>query len=168
MGACNFSTQTNSVTVGIVPTGDVEEQIEEYQYFEALAGQFVKNVNEFINYENPISYLTDEIFNVKMEYGYYQGFQLYAEDLDGEMGENALDYYSEELAQEGADVAQIKTQFSKIWDTVQFLLIDFAERAGLGITAGGYRGGVQFDKVGRLWNEYKSDADPEMLKDWEE
>lgn len=168
MGACNFSTQTKSLTVGIVPAGEDEEQIDEYRYFEALADQFVKNVNEFINYENPISYLTDEIFNVKMEYGYYQGFQLYVEDLDGEMGENALDYYREELEQEGADVAQIKTQFSKLWDTVQFLLIDFAERTGLGITAGGYRGGVQFDKVDQVWNEYKLDADPEMLKDWEE
>lgn len=167
MGACNFSTQTNSLTFGIVPTGDDEEQIEEYQYFKDLAGQFVKNVNEFIKYENPISYLTDEIFNVKMEYGYYQGFQLYAEDLDREMGENALDYYSEELEQEGADVAQIKTQFSKLWDTVQFLLIDFAKRAGLGMTTGGYRGGVQFDKVDQVWNEYKYDADPEMLKGYE-
>ena len=103
-----------------------------------------------------------------MEYGYYEGFQLYVEDLDGEMGENALDYYSEELAQEGADVAQIKTQFSKLWDTVQFLLIDFAKRAGLGITTGGYCGGVKFDKVDQVWNEFKLDADPEMLKDWEE
>lgn len=168
MGACNFSTQTNSVTVGIVPVDEGEEQLEDYQYFEDLAGQFVKDVNEFINYENPISYLTDEIFNVKMEYGYYQGFQLYAEDLDGEMGENALDYYREELSQEGADVAQIKTQLSQLWDTVQFLLIDFAKRAGLGITTGGYCGGVQFDKVDQVWNEYKLDADPEMLNDWEE
>lgn len=166
MGACNFSTQTKSLTVGIVPVDEGEEQIDEY--LADWAGQFVKNVNEFINYENPVSYLTDEIFNVKMEYGYYQGFQLYVEDLDGEMGENALDYYSEELAQEGADVAQIKTQFSKLWDTVQFLLIDFAKRAGLGITAGGYCGGVQFDKVDQVWNESKLDADPEMLKDWEE
>lgn len=168
MSACNFSTQEKSLTVGIVPAGEDEEQIEEYQYLEALADQFVKNVNEFINYENPISYLTDEIFNVKMEYGYYQGFQLYVEDLDGEMGENALDYYREELEQEGVDVAQIKTQFSKLWATVQFLLVDFAKRAGLGITTGGYRGGVQFDKVDQVWNEYKLDADPEMLKDWEE
>lgn len=167
MGACNFSTQTKSLTVGIVPVDEGEEQIEEYQYFEDLAGQFVKDVNEFINYENPISYLADDIFNVKMEYGYHEGLQLYVEDLDGEMGENALDYYSEELAQEGADVAQIKTQFSKLWDTVQFLLIDFAKRAGLGITTGGYCGGVQFDKVDQVWNEYKLDADPEMLKDWE-
>lgn len=44
----------------------------------------------------------------------------------------------------------------------------FAKRAGLGITAGGYRGGVQFDKVDQVWEEYKLDADPEMLKDWEE
>jgi hypothetical protein len=167
MGACNFSTQTKSLTVGIVPVDEGEEQIEEYQYFEALADRFVKNVNEFINYENPISYLTDEIFNVKMEYGYYEGFQLYVEDLDGEMGENALDYYREELAQEGVDVAQIKTQLSKLWDTVQFLLIDFTKRADLGITAGGYRGGVQFDKVDQVWNEYKSDSDPEMLKGYE-
>lgn len=166
MGACNFSTQTKSLTVGIVPTGDGEEQIDEY--LADWAGQFVAEVNSFINQVNPISYLTDEIFNVKMEYGYYEGFQLYVEDLDGEMGENAIDYYREELEQEGVDVAQIKTQFSKLWDTVQFLLIDFAERAGLGITTGGYRGGVQFDKVDQVWNEYKLDADPEMLKDWEE
>ena len=168
MGACNFSTQTKSLTVGIVPVDEGEEQIEEYQYFEDLAGQFVKNVNEFIDYKNPISYLADDIFNVKMEYGYHEGFQLYAEDLDGEMGGNALDYYGEELAREGADVAQIKTQLSQLWDTVQFLLIDFAKRAGLGITTGGYCGGVQFDKVDQVWNEYKLDADPEMLNDWEE
>lgn len=168
MGACNFSTQENSLTVGIVPTGDDTEQIEEYQYLEDWADQFVENINEFINSENPISYLTNEIFEVKMEYGYYQGFQLYAEDLDGDMGENALDYYSEELAQEGADVEQIKTQFRKLWDTVQFLLIDFAKRAGLGITAGGYCGGVQFDHVDQVWEEYKKYADPEMLKDYEE
>lgn len=166
MGACNFSTQTKSLTVGIVPAGEDEEQIDEYLV--DWAGQFVTEVNSFINRVNPISYLTDELFSVKMEYGYNEGFQLYVEDLDGEMGENAVDYYREELEQEGVDVAQIKTQFSKLWDTVQFLLIDFAERAGLGITAGGYRGGVQFDKVDQVWNEYKADADPEMLKDWEE
>lgn len=166
MGACNFSTQTKSLTVGIVPAGDDEEQIDEY--LADWAGQFVTEVNSFINRVNPISYLTEELFSVKMEYGYNEGFQLYVEDLDGEMGENALDYYREELEQEGVDVAQIKTQFSELWDTVQFLLIDFAKRAGLGITAGGYRGGVQFDKVDQVWNEYKLDADPEMLKDWEE
>lgn len=44
----------------------------------------------------------------------------------------------------------------------------FAKRAGLGITTGGYCGGVKFDKVDQVWNEYKLDADPEMLKDWEE
>ena len=96
MGACNFSIQEKSLTVGIVPTDD------------------------------------------------------------------------EELEQEGVDVEQIKTQFSNLWDTVQFLLIDFAKRAGLGITTGGYRGGVQFDHVDQVWNDYKLDADPEMLKDWEE
>lgn len=166
MGACNFSTQTKSLTVGIVPAGEDEEQINEY--LADWAGQFVAEVNSFINKANPISYLTDELFSVKMEHGYYEGFQLYVEDLDGEMGENAVDYYREELEQEGVDVVQIKTQFSKLWDTVQFLLIDFAKRAGLGITAGGYRGGVQFDKVDQVWNAYKADADPEMLKDWEE
>lgn len=166
MGACNFSTQTKSLTVGIVPAGEDEEQIDEYLV--DWAGQFVAEVNSFINQANPISYLTEELFSVKMEYGYYEGFQLYMEDLDGERGENAIDYYREELEQEGADVAQIKTQLSKLWDTVQFLLIDFAKRAGLGITTGGYRGGVQFDKVDQVWNEYKLDADPEMLKDWEE
>lgn len=166
MGACNFSTQTKSLTVGIVPICDDEEQINEY--LADWAGQFVAEVNSFIDKVNPISYLTDELFSVKMEYGYYEGFQLYAEDLDGEMGENALDYYSEELEQEGVDVAQINAQFSKLWDTVQFLLIDFAKRAGLGITTGGYCGGVNFDKVDQVWNAYKADADPEMLKDWEE
>lgn len=166
MGACNFSTQTKSLTVGIVPAGEGEEQIDEY--LADLAGQFVAEVNSFITQVNPISYLTAELFSVKMEYGYYEGFQLYVEDLDGAMGENALDYDREELEQEGVDVAQIKTQFSKLWDTVQFLLIDFAKRAGLGITAGGYRGGVQFDKVDQVWEEYKLDVDPEMLKDWEE
>lgn len=166
MGACNFSTQTKSLTVGIVPTDEGEGQID--GYLADWAGQFVTEVNSFINRVNPISYLTEELFSVKMEYGYYEGFQLYVEDLDGEMGENALDYYREELEQEGVDVAQIKTQFSKLWDTVQFLLVDFAKRAGLGITTGGYRGDVQFDKVDQVWNEYKADADPEMLKDWEE
>lgn len=166
MGACNFSTQEKSLTVGIVPAGEDEEQIDEY--LADWAGQFVAEVNSFINRVNPISYLTAELFSVKMEYGYNEGFQLYVEDLDGDMGENAVDYYREELEQEGVDVAQIKTQFSKLWDTVQFLLIDFAKHAGLGITAGGYRGGVQFDKVDQVWNEYKLDADPEMLKDWEE
>ncbi len=168
MGACNFSIQENSLTVGIIPTGDDYEQIEEYQYLEDWADQFVQNLNDFIQHENPISYLTGDIFEIKMEYGYYQGFQLYTEDLDGAMGENALDYYSEELAQEGADIEQIKTQFRKLWDTVQFLLIDFAKCAGLGITAGGYCGGVQFDNVDQVWEEYKKGADPEMLKDYEE
>lgn len=166
MGACNFSTQTKSLTVGIVPAGEDEEQIDEY--LAEWAGQFVAEVNSFINRVNPISYLTDDLFSVKMEYGYYEGFQLYVEDLDGEMGENAIDYYREQLEQEGVDVAQIKTQFSNLWDTVQFLLIDFVKRAGLGITTGGYCGGVQFDKVDQVWNEYKLNADPEMLKDWEE
>lgn len=108
MGACNFSTQENSLTVGIVPTGDDEEQ-DEYQYLEDWADQFVENLNDFIHFENPISYLTDEIFNVKMEYGYHEGFQLYAEDLDGAMGENALGYYyKDELEQEGADLEMLE------------------------------------------------------------
>lgn len=167
MGACNFSTQENSLTVGIVPTGDNDEQIEEYQSLEDWADQFVERIKSFIDRYNPISYLTDEIMNVKMEYGYCEGFQLYAEDLDGEMGENALDYYKEELEQEGADIEQIMEQFRKLWDTVQFLLIDFAKRAELGITAGGYCGGVQFDHVDQVWEEYKKYADLEMLEAWE-
>lgn len=84
MSACNFSTQTKSLTVGIVPAGEDEEQIDEY--LADWAGQFVAEVNSFINRVNPISYLTEELFSVKMEYGYNEGFQLYVEDLDGEMG----------------------------------------------------------------------------------
>lgn len=168
MGACNFSTQENSITLGIIPTGDNDEQIEEYQFLEDWAGQFVECINSFIDRYNPISYLTDEIMNVKMEYGYHEGFQLYAEDLDGEMGENALDYYKEELQQEGADINQIREQIRKLWDTVQFLLIDYAEQTGLGITTGGYCAGVQFDNVDRVWTEYKASADQELLKAWKE
>lgn len=163
MGACNFSTQENSITVGFEPTID-----EEYEFIGDFADQFVDEINSFIDRINPISYLTDEIFNVKMEYGYYSGFQLYAEDLDGAMGENALDYYKLALELEGADIEQIRTQIRKLWDTVQFLLVDFAKREGLGITTGGYRGGVQFDNMDRVWTEYKADADQELLKAWEE
>lgn len=168
MGACNFSTQENSITVGIVPDGDDVEQIEEYQYLEDWADQFVERLFSFIDRANPLSYLTNEIFTVNMEYGYHSGFQLYAEDLDGAMGENAIDYYKAELEQEGADIEQIREQLRKLWDMVQFLLIDFAKRAELGITAGGYCGGVQFDHVDQVWNEYKADADPELLAIWEE
>jgi hypothetical protein len=78
MGAYNFSTQTKSLTVGIVSTCDDEEQIDEY--LAEWACQFVAEVNSFITKVNPISYLTEELFSVKMEYGYYEGFQLYVED----------------------------------------------------------------------------------------
>ena len=165
MGACNFSTQEKSLTLGIIPTGDNDE---EYRYLEDWADLFVETINRFIDRYNPISYLTDKLMNVKIEYGYYEGFQLYAEDLDGEMGENALDYYKEELAQEGVDIDQIREQIRKLWATVQFLLIGFAEQAGLGITSGGYCGGVQFDNVDRVWTEYKVGADKELLKAWGE
>ena len=50
MGACNFSIQENSLTVGIVPTGDDYEQIEEYKYLEDWADQYVENLNDFIQH----------------------------------------------------------------------------------------------------------------------
>lgn len=70
-------------------------------------------------------------------------------------------YYTDEEIEQYAQENEIDT------GTAQFILIDYAKRAGLGITAGGWTGSTQYHQINEVWEAYKQGADAELLAQWE-
>lgn len=188
MGSFNFSIQ-DSLTVGVTETYYTEDEIAQYateneideetarewlaeQDFDVIAEQkaeadeFVYNLNKWLDrvldlsFENTI----DSLYRAVVEIGHYSGFQIYVEDMDGNHGEHLLDHLAEwyHLPMERDQAEQL---IEKVYATAQFLLIDYAKNAGLGITAGG---SAQYHKIQTVWEDYKKGADAELLAQWEE
>ena len=109
---------------------------------------------------------TDSLYRAVVEIGYYEGFQIYVEDMDGGDGERLLDSLAEwdELQMERDQAEEL---IGKVYSTAQFLLIDYAKNAGLGITAGGWTGSTQYHQINEVWEAYKQGADAELLEEWE-
>lgn len=192
MGSFNFSIK-DSLTVGVTETYYTEDEIAQYateneideetarewlaeEDFDVIAEQksqadeFVYNLNKWLDRVLDLSYeaTTDSLYRAVVEIGYYSGFQIYVEDMDGNHGEHLLDKLEEwdNLPMERDQAEQL---IEKIYATAQFLLIDYAKNAGLGITAGGWTGGsAQYHKIQMVWEDYKKDADAELLAEWEE
>jgi len=192
MGSFNFSIQ-DSLTVGVTETYYTEDEIAQYaveneideetarewlaeQDFDVIAEQkaeadeFVYKLNKWLDRVLDLSFenTTDSLYRAVVEIGYYNGFQVYVEDMDGKHGEHLLDHLAEwdNLPMERDQAEQL---IEKVYATAQFLLIDYAKNAGLGITAGGWTGGsAQYHKIQKVWEDYKTDADAELLAQWEE
>lgn len=192
MGSFNFSIQ-DSLTVGVTETYYTEDEIAQYaveneideetarewlaeQDFDVIAEQkaeadeFVYKLNKWLDRVLDLSFenTTDSIYRAVVEIGYYNGFQIYVEDMDGNHGEHLLDHLAEwdNLPMERDQAEQL---IEKVYATAQFLLIDYAKNAGLGITAGEWTGGsAQYHKIQTVWEDYKKDADAELLAQWEE
>lgn len=192
MGAFNFSIQ-DSLTVGVTETYYTEAEIAQYateneideqtarewlaeQDFDVIAEQkteadeFVYKLNKWLDRVLDLSFenTTDSLYRAVDEIGYYNGFQIYVEDMDGNHGKHLLDHLEEwdNLPMERDQAEQL---VKKVYATSQFLLIDYAKNAGLGITAGGWTGGsAQYHKIQTVWEAYKKDADAELLAQWEE
>lgn len=84
--------------------------------------------------------------------------------MDGNHGEHLLDQL-EEWDNLPMERDQAEQMIEKVYATAQFILIDYAKNAGLGITAGG---SAQYHKIKLVWEDYKKDADAELLAEWEE
>lgn len=192
MGSFNFSIQ-KSLTVGLTnPTYTEEEtaqfaeenEIDEQTAQEWMAEQdfdiiaevkedadsFALSLNNWFNSVIDLGFenTTDSLYSAVVELGYYEGFQVYVEDIDGADGEHLLDHLAErdELPMERDQAEQL---IEKVYATGQFILIDYAKRAGLGITTGGWTGGqAQYHKIESVWEDYKQGADAELLAQWEQ
>lgn len=192
MGSFNFSIQ-DSLTVGVTNPIYTDEEIEQCakeneidaetarewlaeQDFDVIAEQkteadeFVYKLNKWLDRVLDLSFenTTDSLYRAVVEIGYYSGFQIYVEDMDGNHGEHLLDRLAEwdNLPMERDQAEQL---IEKVYATAQFILIDYAKNAGLGITAGGWTGGsAQYRKIQTVWEDYKKDADAELLAQWEE
>lgn len=192
MGSFNFSIQ-DSLTVGVTETYYTEDEIAQYateneideetarewlaeQDFDVIAEQkaeadeFVYKLNKWLDRVLDLSFenTTASLYRAVVEIGYYSGFQIYVEDMDGNHGEHLLDHLAEwdNLPMERDQAEQL---IEKVYATAQFLLIDYAKNAGLGITAGGWTGGsAQYHKIQTVWEAYKQGADAELLAEWEE
>ena len=105
---------------------------------------------------------TDSLYRAVVEIGYYEGFQIYVEDMDGDHGEHLLNGL-EEWSDLTMERDQAKKLIEKVYSTAQFILIDYAKRAGLGITAGGWTGSTQYHQINEVWEAYKQGADAELL-----
>lgn len=101
----------------------------------------------------------EDFFYVVLKGGYYSGFQLYVEwDLD-----NAR----EELEQCGVDgIEEVIAQVGNIKRTVEFLLVDYAFDNGLGITHGGWTGGVVYECIADSWKSYYLTASKVLIKNF--
>lgn len=190
MGSFNFSIQ-KSLTVGLTNPTYTEEEIAEfakeneideqtaeermaeqdfYDIAEAKedADNFAYNLNKWFNSVIDLGFenTTDSIYRAVVEIGYYDGFQIYVKDMDGGDGERLLDSLAEwdELQMERNQAEEL---IGKVYSTAQFLLIDYAKNAGLGITAGGWTGSTQYDRINEVWEAYKQGADAELLAEWE-
>lgn len=191
MGSFNFSIQ-KSLTVGLTNPTYTDEEIAQFaeeneidaetaqewmaeQDFDDIAEQkeqaddFAYNLNKWFNSVIDLGFenTTDSLYRCTVELGYYNGFQIYVEDMDGADGEHLLDSLAEwdDLTMERDQAEQL---IAKVYSTAQFILIDYAKRAGLGITAGGWTGGqAQYHKINEVWETYKQGADAELLAEWE-
>lgn len=191
MGSFNFSIQ-DSLTVGLTNQYYTDEEIEQCaqeneidtetarewlseQDFDNIAeakedaDNFAYNLNKWFNSVIDLGFenTTDSLYRATVELGYYDGFQVYIEDVDGNHGEHLLDSLAEwdNLPMERDQAEKL---IEKVYSTALFILIDYAKNAGLGITAGGWTGGsAQYDKINEVWEAYKQSADPELLAQWE-
>ena len=191
MGSCNFSIQ-KSLTVGLTNPTYTDEEIAQFaeeneidadtaqewmaeQDFDDIAEQkeqadnFAYSLNKWLDSVIDLGFenTTDSLYRCTVELGYYNGFQLYVEDMDGADGEHLLDRLEEwdELPMERDQAEQL---IDKVYSTAQFILIDYAEKEGLGITVGGWTGGsAQYHKINDVWEAYKQGADAELLAEWE-
>lgn len=190
MGSFNFSIQ-ESLTIGVTNPIYTDEEIEQCakeneidaetarewlaeQDFDDIAEQkaeadeFVYKLNKWLDRVLDLSFenTTDSLYRAVVEIGYYDGFQIYVKDMDGGDGERLLDSLAEwdELQM---DRDQAEELIGKVYSTAQFLLIDYAKNAGLGITAGGWTGSTQYDRINEVWEAYKQCADAELLAEWE-
>lgn len=190
MGSCNFSIQ-DSLTVGLTNPTYTDEEIAQYAQENEIdaetaqewmaekdfadiaeakedADNFAYNLNRWFNSVIDLGYenTTDSLYRAVVEIGYYEGFQVYVEDMDGGDGERLLDSLAEwdELQMERDQAEEL---IGKVYSTAQFLLIDYAKNAGLGITAGGWTGSTQYRQINEVWEAYKQGADAELLEEWE-
>ena len=190
MGACNFKA-VDGVSIGMVAEGIKPEEIaHELQemaaegiedpteadaikrlktleddtitsaYDEAQA--FSEKLKTWIEIALPRVFEANDIedvFEVVLARGYYSGFQLYVEWR--------LDYAREELAQCGVEgIEEVIAEVERLLRTVEFLLVDYAFGHGLGITSGGWRGGVTYVSSSGTWKPYSLIASDELIKDF--
>ena len=191
MGSFNFSIQ-DSLTVGLTNQYYTDEEIEQYaqenevdtdtarewlseQDFDTIAeaiegaDNLVYNLNKWFNSVIDLGFenTTDSLYRAVVEIGYYEGFQIYVEDMDGDHGEHLLASL-EEWGNLTMERDQAKKLTEKVYSTSQFILIDYAKNAVLGITAGGWAGGsAQYHQINEVWESYKQGVDAELLARWE-
>lgn len=192
MGTCNFIA-VKGISVGMVAEGasaeDIEHEIQEMveEGFDspskadaverillnesenisvvfAETRVFAEKLQKWISVvlppvfeENDI----EEVLEVVIEQGYYSGFQLYV-TWDSES-------IREDLAQCGVDgIEEIIAQVGNIKRTVEFLLVDYAFENGLGITSGGYTGGVVYEGISDTWKSYYMTAYDTLIRNFRE
>ena len=191
MGAFNFSIQAG-LTVGLTNQHYTDDEIEQCaqeneidtctarewlaeQDFDTIAeakeaaDNFVYKLNGWLDSVIDLGFenTTDSLYRAVVEIGYYDGFQIYIEDMDGDDGEHLLNHLTEwdKLPME---LDPSEKLIDKVYATAQFILIDYAKRAGLGITAGGWTGGsAQYHQINDVWEAYKQGADAGLLVQWE-
>lgn len=191
MGSFNFSIQ-DSLTVGLTNPSYTDDEIAQFAQENEIdtdtarewmaeqdfgdiaeakedADDFAYSLNKWFNSVIDLGFenTTDSLYRAVVEIGYYEGFQIYVEDMDGADGEHLLDHLTEwdNLPMERNQAEKL---IEKAYATAQFILIDYAKRAGLGITAGGWTGGsAQYHKIQTVWENYLQSADTELLAEWE-
>lgn len=190
MGACNFCA-VEGVSVGMAKRGATPEEIA-YELMEMVAEGIEypteveaitrlktaedENITEAYNEAEVFSQKLktwieialpqvfeansiEDVFEVILARGYYSGFQLYVEWR--------LDYAREELEQCGVEgVEEIIAEVETLRRTVAFLLVDYALDNGLGLTSGGWRGGVAYECMADTWKSYYLKASDKLIQDF--
>lgn len=134
----------------------ISEALAQAQMFAEKLQKWIIIVKPPVLEENDI----EDVLKVVVEQGYYSGFQLYVE-FD-------KTYLTEKLAQVGEHNAHVVDQVEKVYKTAQFLLVDYTFNNGLGITFGGYRGGVAYEGISDSWKSYYLKADVGLVANFKE
>ena len=127
------------------------------------------------------------IVSVDLECGYHQGWQMWVDVGDWESVIDGLVADTERRAGWWTDYKDryqcrsifeciageknpkaLRGKFEQLEVAVSAILADCAVRYGWGNVSGGWCGGVSFDGMQEQAEQYKADADPKLLADWEQ
>lgn len=127
------------------------------------------------------------IVSIDLECGYHQGWQMWIDVCDWESVIDALISDTERRAGWWTDYKDrfqcrsifeciageknpkaLRVKFEQLEVAVSAILADCAVRYGWGNVSGGWCGGVSFDGMQEQAEQYKADADPSLLADWEQ
>ena len=181
-----FNELSTAEAYSILEAQEADRISEEYK----RAGNLKRLINSWVASVVPcdpdwVNHL--HIVSVDLECGYHDGWQMWVDSGDWESVIDALISDTERRAGWWTDYKDrfqcrsifeciagaknpkaLRAKFEQLEIALTAILADCAVRYGWGNVSGGWCGGISFDGMQEQANEWRADADPELLADWEQ